>query len=119
MRNDYFYARSLFEHGFLTNSRDKRLQRLAESCISKFCEGVPHCKIEHNVKICYEPDERKRTFEIVLYCENKGLCDKLFSGDAQQYMLNNKTDAAYRLLCQNDDISVPSYIKEAFEWISE
>lgn len=34
-------------------------------------------------------------------------------------MLNNKTDAAYRLLCQNDDISVPSYIKEAFEWISE
>lgn len=69
--------------------------------------------------ICYEPDERKRTFEIVLYCENKGLCDKLFSGDAQQYMLNNKTDAAYRLLCQNDDISVPSYIKEAFEWISE
>ena len=60
--------------------------------------------------ICYEPDERKRTFEIVLYCENKGLCDKLFSGDAQQYMLNNKTDAAYRLLCQNDDISVPSYL---------
>ena len=47
MRNVYFYARSLFEHGFLTNSRDKRLQRLAESCISKFCEGVPHCKIEH------------------------------------------------------------------------
>lgn len=37
----------------------------------------------------------------------------------QMHMLNNKTDAAYRLLCQNDDISVPSYIKEAFEWISE
>lgn len=55
MRNVYFYARSLFEHGFLTNSRDKRLQRLAESCISKFCEGVPHCKIEHSLKDMSKP----------------------------------------------------------------
>ena len=86
-----------------------------KNCIEKY---IGYSDMD-NVKICYEPDERKRTFEIVLYCENKGLCDKLFSGDAQQYMLNNKTDAAYRLLCQNDDISVPSYIKEAFEWISE
>ena len=86
-----------------------------KNCIEKY---IGYSDMD-NVKIWYEPDERKRTFEIVLYCENKGLCDKLFSGDAQQYMLNNKTDAAYRLLCQNDDISVPSYIKEAFEWISE
>lgn len=47
MRNDYFYARSLFEHGFLTNSCDKRPQRLAAFCISKFCEGAPHCKAEY------------------------------------------------------------------------
>ena len=47
MRNDYFYPKSLFEHGFLTMSYSKCPQRLAESCISKFCEGVPHCKIEH------------------------------------------------------------------------
>ncbi len=47
MRNDYYHERSLFEHGFLTNSRDKRPQRLVESCISKFCEGAPHCKTEH------------------------------------------------------------------------
>ena len=48
MRNDYFYARPLFEHGFLTNSRDKCPQRLAASCISMSCEGVPHCKNEHS-----------------------------------------------------------------------
>lgn len=47
MRNDYFYVRPIFEHGFLTNSRDKRPQRLVKSCFSMFCEGAPHCKAEH------------------------------------------------------------------------
>ena len=37
----------IFEHGFLTNSRDKRPQRLVKSCFSMFCEGAPHCKAEH------------------------------------------------------------------------
>ena len=32
-------------------------------------------------------------------------------------MLNNKTEAAYTLLCQDKGINVPAYIKEAIEWI--
>lgn len=36
-------------YGFLTNSRNKRLQRLAASYISMPCEGVPHCKTEHSL----------------------------------------------------------------------
>ena len=33
-QKDYFYARPLFEHGFLINFRDKWPQRLVESCFS-------------------------------------------------------------------------------------
>ena len=85
-----------------------------------------HCKDKYvdysgnnNIKICYETDETKHTFEIVLYSDNSALCDELFPDDAQQYMLNNKTEASYTLLCQNKDIIVPTYIREAIEWIKE
>ena len=40
-----FYARTLFEHGFLINSFCMRLQMPAVSCISRFDEGGVHCKI--------------------------------------------------------------------------
>lgn len=85
-----------------------------------------HCKDKYadysgnnNIKIFYETDETKHTFEIVLYSDNSALCDELFPDDAQQYMLNNKTEVAYTLLCQNKDIIVPTYIREAIEWIKE
>lgn len=84
-----------------------------KNCVEKYAEYSSYA----NIKICYETDITKRTFEIVLYSDNKGLCDKLFPGEAQQYMLNNKTEAAYILLCQDESINVPAYIKEAIKWI--
>ena len=37
--------------------------------------------------------------------------------DAQNFMLNNKTEAAYMLLSQEQPITVPDYIQRAIEWI--
>ena len=47
-QNEYFYIRSLFEHGFLINLPSRMLQMPAVSCISKSDEGEAHCKIEYN-----------------------------------------------------------------------
>lgn len=81
-----------------------------------------HCKkkyrdfVANNIEIFYHRDDKQRTFEIVLYACNKSLCDRLFN-DAESYMLNNKTEAAFTLLSQGQAMLVPEYIREAIEWI--
>ncbi|WP_428038375.1 ATP-dependent nuclease [Candidatus Avelusimicrobium fimicolum] len=101
----------------LTNSKaavitdnDKNHQK---HCIDKYQEYAN----KENIKIFYESDEKKYTFEVVLYEDNKALCDRLFGDSAQEYMLNNKTEAAYALLSESSEILVPEYIKRAIEWI--
>lgn len=73
----------------------------------------------NNVKIFSDPDNEKRTFEIVLFNDNKDLCLELFGSDAQEYMLKHKTDAAFSLLSQRKSIMVPDYIRRAILWINE
>lgn len=84
-------------------------------CVDKYSEYAGY----GNIRVFYDEDDKKKTFEIVLYEENKNLCDQLFGVDAEAYMLKNKTEAAYSLICQNESIAVPLYIKEAIEWIKE
>lgn len=72
---------------------------------------------ETNISVFYDNDNTKSTFEIVLYNSNSALCDNIFGAGAQDYMLKNKTEAAYSLLSQNQAIVVPEYIKRAIEWI--
>lgn len=72
-----------------------------------------------NISIFYDTDNIKNTFETVLYCDNSTLCNNLFGANAKEYMLNNKTEAAYKLLTQNQSIVVPEYIKRAIQWIRE
>ena len=72
-----------------------------------------------NIKICYEEDDSKSTFEKVLYSDNKDLCDRLFDPNGQECMLKNKTESAYLLLTKNEVINVPKYIRGAIEWIKE
>ncbi len=74
---------------------------------------------EQGVKIFYDTDNSKKTFEVVLYKDNESLCDCLYGDHAQRYMLNNKTEAAYKLLCHEKTMVVPAYIKEAIKWIRE
>lgn len=74
-----------------------------------------------SIKVFSDADDAKYTFEVVLYYTNQALCDKLFGDGALEYMLNNKTEAAYQLLSREGgvDIQVPEYIQEAIKWIRE
>jgi len=82
-------------------------------CVDKYSKFSDDC----NIKICYENDNENKTFENVLYSNNKTLCNRLFGENALEYMLNNKTEASYLLLEQKEAIIVPTYIQEAIKWI--
>ena len=84
-------------------------------CIDKY-EAFAN---DDNIQIFYHGENKQRTFEIVLYADNTALCDELFKKEAEDYMLKNKTEAAYSLLSQNETIIVPDYIKRAIEWIKK
>ena len=84
-------------------------------CIDKYAEFAD----DANIEIFYYADNNYRTFEIVLYAYNNALCNDLFGEDAMNYMLNNKTEAAFALLQQDQPITVPEYIKRAINWIKE
>lgn len=103
----------------LTNSKvavitdnDKNPQK---NCIEKYQEysDAP------NIEIFFDSDSNKYTFEVALYQDNPYLCDQLFGSSAQEYMLNNKTEAAYKLLLEKGTIQVPEYIQRAIKWINE
>lgn len=81
-------------------------------CIEKYDEFA-ECE---NVQVFYESDNGLRTFEVVLERSNKELCYELFGDSAVDYMLNNKTEAAYQLL-KCEEVVVPDYIKRSIEWI--
>lgn len=80
---------------------------------------------EDNIRIFYESDNNRSTFEICFYETNKNVCDTLFQSgrrvlSVQDYMLSNKADAAFKLLDQKaDELVAPDYIRRAIEWIRE
>ena len=84
-------------------------------CEDKYTEFLS----EDNIKIFYEADEEKYTFEVVLHSVNEDICKQLFGDNALEYMLKNKTEAAFTLLEQDKNLTVPQYIKGAIEWIKE
>lgn len=86
-----------------------------KNCIDKYADFLNNA----NIKVFSEDNNDKRTFEIVLYGDNQELCDELFGEDALNYMLKNKTEAAYLLLEQSENVVVPDYIRGAIEWIKE
>lgn len=79
--------------------------------------------ISEHVAVFGDPDNARKTFEIALYQENTALCDELFTSarrrlSIQDYMLANKTDAAFELLNRaGARLKVPGYIGEAIKWI--
>jgi predicted ATP-dependent endonuclease of OLD family len=89
------------------------------SCIDNYSDY----KDESNIHVFFEPDPNKKTFEICLYEGNKTVCDDLFLAGRKtlsvlDYMLQNKADAAFQLLDKKaGQIVVPSYIRNAIEWI--
>lgn len=84
-------------------------------CVKKYEEFAD----DINIGIFYDSNNDKFTFEVVLYGDNSALCNEIFGTDAQKYMLNNKTEVAFKLLSQNQSIMVPNYIERAIKWIRE
>lgn len=90
-----------------------------EICIERYADLV-----SESIKVFFDESAARHTFEICLYEDNKGLCDSLFGPDrrtisVQDYMLSNKTDAAYALLNQKvAEISIPEYIQKAILWVN-
>ena len=76
-----------------------------------------------NTKVFSDKNPLRRTFEICLYEDNRATCDGLFQTPGRtlstiDYMLANKTDAAFELLDKRGaELATPSYIQEAIDWI--
>ena len=86
-----------------------------KNCIDKYRDFSG----DSNIAVFYDSDNTKRTFEIVLEACNMVVCTESFGQDAVTFMLNNKTEAAFRLLSNNKSLTVPDYIKRAIEWIRQ
>lgn len=77
-----------------------------------------------NIKVFAETNNDLRTFEISLYNNNiKYLNDNKVttSTNIQKFMLNNKSENAYRILEKLDkrteNFVIPEYIEKAIRWI--
>ncbi len=86
-----------------------------KNCVDKYKEFAR----DSNIAVFYDSDNTKRTFEIVLEACNTAVCAELFGQDAVTFMLNNKTETAFRLLSDDKALIVPDYIKKAIEWIRQ
>ncbi|HCY64090.1 MAG TPA: ATP-dependent endonuclease [Oxalobacteraceae bacterium] len=79
--------------------------------------------VSKSIKIFSDEDNSRHTFEICLYQDNKQICDHEFLGGrakltVQEFMIKNKTDAAFQLLEKHGGkLTPPAYIKRAVEWI--
>ncbi|WP_426392268.1 ATP-dependent nuclease [Variovorax sp. R-27] len=89
-----------------------------EICVTNYADyDLP------TIKVFADPNDKRYTFEICMYEDNKAVCEEQFAAGrktltVQQYMLKNKTDAAFLLLEKNEDALVaPAYIQDAVTWI--
>lgn len=84
--------------------------------------------LSENIKVFSDDDIDKYTFEVSLYKNNCDFFEERMSKTSMSngvlsYMLNNKAEAAFRLLnILNDEqlydkFVIPQYIRDAFEWI--
>lgn len=84
------------------------------------------------ISIFADTDISKHTFEVCLYKYNSNfietyLANKYMTNGVQDYMLKNKAEAAFRLLClftednpetNLDKFNIPTYIEEAIKWLA-
>lgn len=75
----------------------------------------------NNIHVFTDKDEINRnTFEKCIYEDNKELCEKILrQTNTLSWMLNNKSETAYRLLSESGTVSlnIPHYIREAILWV--
>ncbi|MGI4755429.1 MAG: ATP-dependent nuclease, partial [Janthinobacterium lividum] len=77
------------------------------------------------IQVFADKDNARHTFEVCIYEDNKIACEELFAPGrvkltVQDYMLKNKTDAAFLLAEKKGAVLVaPKYIQDAVAWIRE
>jgi putative ATP-dependent endonuclease of the OLD family len=76
-----------------------------------------------SIQVFSDRNPNRYTFEIALYQDNLEICEDLFGNgrrklSVQEYMLQNKAEAAFELLDKKySEVNPPDYVKEAIEWI--
>jgi predicted ATP-dependent endonuclease of OLD family len=91
-----------------------------DNCIDRYSEYA----CDH-IRVFADIDNERHTFEVCVYADNNAVCESLFvdsrrTNDVKEYMLKNKTEAAFLLLKnKKDELTVPKYIQDAIEWIKQ
>jgi putative ATP-dependent endonuclease of OLD family len=76
-----------------------------------------------SIRVFADATDARNTFEVCIYEDNREICDGQFLAGrktltVQEYMLKNKTDAAFQLLEKKGaELVTPKYIQEAVAWI--
>lgn len=93
------------------NDRDAQ-----KNCVDNYASYV-----NDSIKVFFDSDASKYTFEKCIYDLNPTVCDSIFSNhhDPMAYMLSSKAEAAFRLSEVDDTLMIPQYLNEAFKWIRE
>jgi putative ATP-dependent endonuclease of OLD family len=90
----------------------------ATNCVANYSEHV-----SASIQVFADPDNARHTFEVCMYQDNQTACEELFAAgrrtlSVEEYMLKNKTDAAFQLLEKKGaELAVPGYIQQAVAWL--
>ncbi len=90
----------------------------AANCVANYLDHV-----SASIQVFADPDNARHTFEICMYQDNRIACEDLFAAgrktlSVEDYMLKNKTDAAFQLLeKKGSGLTAPDYIRQAVVWI--
>jgi hypothetical protein len=92
--------------------------------VEKYCDY----KDKDNIKVFSDGNNDNYTFEVSLFKYNEDYIKNnniTTAKDKQDFMLNNKSENAYRILeklednINIDEFNVPNYIAEAIKWIKD
>lgn len=90
----------------------------ATNCVANYAGHI-----SPSIQVFADPDNTRHTFEVCMYQDNKVTCETLFAAgrrslSVEDYMLKNKTDAAFALLqYEGSALVAPEYIQQAVSWI--
>lgn len=91
---------------------------LTGNCVANYADHV-----SASIRVFADPDNARHTFEVCIYQDNQVACEELFAVgrktlSVEDYMLKNKTDAAFQLLEKKGaELAAPDYIRQAVTWI--
>jgi putative ATP-dependent endonuclease of the OLD family len=88
------------------------------NCVANYADYV-----SASMQVFADANDARYTFEVCMYQDNKAICDGQFQAGrrtltVEEYMLKNKTDAAFQLLEKKGiELVAPDYIQQAVKWI--